>query len=65
MRTHADDLFAVALFTGVAAFCLLAERVLALYLHPAVIEGETIVEAEAVVVEAERALQRHGRHGGR
>jgi hypothetical protein len=53
---EAAVLLVAAAFVG----CLFLYR-LVLFLHPAVVEAELIVEGEAAVVEAERVLRRRGK----
>jgi hypothetical protein len=56
--TDSDALAAsVLLVAGIGLLCVFLYR-LVLFLHPAVVEGELIVEGEAAVIEAERILRR-------
>ena len=56
----ADDLATMALGFLVGAALGQIVQLVVLRTHPAAVEGETIVEAESVVVDAERELRRHG-----
>ncbi|HMK63728.1 MAG TPA: hypothetical protein VK386_08930 [Acidimicrobiales bacterium] len=58
MPTDTRSLDACVLLLAGVALCLYGLWRLVLLLHPAVVEGELIVEGEAAVVEAERIVRR-------